>query len=60
MNKEIAPLNVYDKHGLKIDFNFEKAANNPNNVVQMILSATNSTSFPFTDFVFQAAVPRVS
>ncbi|EDV21290.1 uncharacterized protein TRIADDRAFT_50819 [Trichoplax adhaerens] len=58
MPPEIPPLNIYDKNGLRIDFNFEKATINPDNTVQMTLNATNSTAFPFTDFVFQAAVPR--
>ena len=52
-------LTAFDKGGLKIDFAFEKASGNPSNVSSIMLNAINSLSVPMTDFVFQAAVPKV-
>ena len=52
-------LTAYDKDGLKIDFNFEKVAGSPSHVSNILISSSNSKPVPITDFVFQAAVPKV-
>ncbi|XP_070574228.1 AP-1 complex subunit gamma-1-like isoform X2 [Ptychodera flava] len=55
-NNKIPSLVAFEKAGLKIDFNFEKDSNPA--VTNIMLTATNSTMFPMTEFVFQAAVPK--
>ena len=50
---------AYNKNGLKIEFNLQKVDNNPANIIDMTLTASNSLAVPITDFVFQAAVPKV-
>lgn len=52
-------ITAFERNGLKIDFAFEKVPGNPSNVVSILVSATNSLAIPMTDFVFQAAVPKV-
>lgn len=52
-------MTAYNKNGLKIDFTFERANPNPN-IAVITIHATNSTEAEMTDFVFQAAVPKVS
>ena len=51
-------MTAFEKNGLKVDFDFERSPSNPA-VTAIALSATNSSSFPMTDFIFQAAVPKV-
>lgn len=51
-------ITAFESNGLKIDFAFEKVPGNPSNVVSIMVTATNSLTFPMTDFVFQAAVPK--
>ena len=53
------PITAFENNGLKINFTFEKVPGNPSNVVSIMVTATNSLAFPMTDFVFQAAVPKV-
>uniref|UniRef100_A0A0A9Z559 AP-1 complex subunit gamma n=4 Tax=Lygus hesperus TaxID=30085 RepID=A0A0A9Z559_LYGHE len=48
---------VYDKGGLRIDFSAQKATDAPN-TTSINVSAHNTTATDFTEFVFQAAVPR--
>uniref|UniRef100_A0A069DWM0 AP-1 complex subunit gamma n=1 Tax=Panstrongylus megistus TaxID=65343 RepID=A0A069DWM0_9HEMI len=48
---------VYDKGGLKIDFTLQKIPDAQNTTVVNV-SAYNVTSAAFTEFVFQAAVPK--
>lgn len=55
----IPPMTAYNKNGLKIDFTFERANPNPN-IAVITIHASNSTEADMTDFVFQAAVPKVS
>ena len=45
-----------DANGLRIEFAFERL---PPDLLAIDLTATNSTPFPMTDFLFQAAVPKV-
>ena len=52
-------VTAFENNGLKINFAFEKVPGNPSNVVSIMVSATNSLAVPMTDFVFQAAVPKV-
>ena len=54
----IPSITAFEKNGLKVDFNFERSPSNPA-VTAITLTATNSTSSPMTDFIFQAAVPKV-
>ncbi|XP_073972630.1 adaptor protein complex 1, gamma subunit isoform X2 [Rhodnius prolixus] len=48
---------VYDKGGLKIDFTLQKIPDAQNTTVVNV-SAYNVSSAAFTEFVFQAAVPK--
>jgi len=52
-------ITAFENNGLKINFGFEKVPGNPSNVVSIMMTATNSLAQPMTDFVFQAAVPKV-
>ena len=52
-------ITAFENNGLKINFGFEKVPGNPSNVVSIMMTATNSLALPMTDFVFQAAVPKV-
>lgn len=47
---------AFDKAGLKVAFSFEREP--LTTVTSITISATNSTSNNFADFVFQAAVPK--
>ena len=49
-------MNIMNKNGLNLTFNFEKQ----NEVLLIHLQATNSTSIPINNFIFKAAVPKVS
>uniref|UniRef100_A0A8C7L6H4 Adaptor related protein complex 1 subunit gamma 1 n=1 Tax=Oncorhynchus kisutch TaxID=8019 RepID=A0A8C7L6H4_ONCKI len=55
----IPPMTAYSKNGLKIEFTFERANPNPN-IAVITIHATNTTEADMTEFVFQAAVPKVS
>lgn len=48
---------VYEKGGLRIDFSLQKVPESPNTTIVNV-AAYNTTSTPFTEFIFQAAVPR--
>ena len=54
----IPSITAFEKNGLKIDFSFERS---PINKIEtrINVNVTNSTSVPFNDFLFQAAVPKV-
>lgn len=52
-------MTAYNKNGLKIDFTFERANPNPS-IAVITIHASNATEADMTDFVFQAAVPKVS
>ena len=52
-------MTVFNKNGLTVEFTFAKVANNPNNIVDISMSARNSQPIPMTDFLFQVAVPKV-
>lgn len=56
---DIPSIVAFDKNSLKIVFQFEKDPNTPS-TIKITLSATNSWSTPMTDFLFQAAVPKVN
>lgn len=49
---------VFDKQGLKITFKLERSLDNPDLLV-INMVAQNSGMSPITDFLFQAAVPKV-
>ena len=49
-------MTAFEKNGLKLDFAFERV--DPTNL-SITMSASNAKPSPLTDFVFQAAVPKV-
>lgn len=57
-NPGIPGLTAFSKNGLLVKFDFEKVQGNPNNIVVITVTATNSQLSPMSDFVFQAAVPK--
>lgn len=50
---------AYDKNGLKITFTLETFPSIPNTTA-INVEARNNTALPMTEFLFQAAVPKVS
>lgn len=50
---------AFESSTLKIEFNFTKQPENPQ-ATDIVASFTNLTPNVFTDFLFQAAVPKVS
>lgn len=50
---------VLDKSGLKITFKLDRPVETPD-TLEMNMMAVNSSDTTLTDFLFQAAVPRVS
>ena len=50
---------VFDKAGLKIAFKLERSIDNAD-LLMINMSAQNLGSTPLTEFLFQAAVPKVS
>lgn len=52
-------MTVFDKGGVQIMFAFERSQAEPAQVTIM-LTAVNMNNGPVQDFVFQAAVPKVS
>lgn len=55
----IPPITSYDKNGLKIEFTFERSLNDQHTLL-ITMVAHNSTTSPMDEFLFQAAVPKVS
>ena len=55
---DIPEITAYEKNGLKVIFAFERDTLTMT-TINITLTATNSSVLPFTDFVFQAAVPKV-
>lgn len=53
---DIPTTTVFEKNGLKLDFSFERN----DEQLTITLKAFNSSSQPMENFVFQAAVPKVS
>ena len=58
MQSNIPGITAYEKGGLKIEFAFQRDSSSPSSFV-VNLTATNTTSNPMTDFLFQSAVPKV-
>jgi AP-1 complex subunit gamma-1 len=56
---DLPSITAYEKNGLKIVFCLERLPENPNTTV-IRMSAMNETINPITEFLFQAAVPKVS
>ena len=54
-----APIIAFNKNGLLIEFTCEKD-NSQASVIIVNVKATNSSPTPMTEFVFQAAVPKVN
>lgn len=55
---DVPVITAFDKDGLKIVFQLEKMSDN--NTITINVTATNNTLSNMTDFLFQAAVPRVN
>ena len=53
---DIPSITAFEKNGLKIDFIFQRTNTN----ISINVSASNNTSSPMSDFIFQAAVPKVN
>jgi AP-1 complex subunit gamma-1 len=56
---DLPSITAYEKNGLKIVFSLERPPGNPNMTV-ITVSAMNETLNPMSEFLFQAAVPKVS
>ena len=50
-------ITAYEENGLRVDFSFDRPADNANLVVAT-LTATSSFGANLADFLFQAAVPK--
>jgi AP-1 complex subunit gamma-1 len=57
-NTAYPPITAFQSATLKITFNFKKQSGKPQETT-MHVSFTNLTSATLTDFMFQAAVPKV-
>ena len=55
---DIPSIVAFEKNSLKIVFHFERDPNTPT-TIKITLNAINSLSSPMTEFLFQAAVPKV-
>lgn len=53
-------VSVFNKNGLDIQFSFDTSKLQTTNSILITMAATNSLMSPMTNFVFQAAVPKVS
>ena len=53
------PLVAYEGGGLKVVFSFNKPEGPASDNSDILVTVTNSTPLPFTNFQFQAAVPKV-
>jgi len=51
-------MTAYEKNGLRVDFAFDRPADNPHLVIAT-LTASSPFGMTLTDFLFQAAVPKV-
>lgn len=52
-------LTAFEKNGLKITFTLEKLPDT-NNTLSINVTAINNTLSNMTDFLFQAAIPKVN
>lgn len=57
LEKHVPTLTAFEKNGLKLIFSLEKLSES--NMISINVIATNSTSSNMTEFLFQAAVPKV-
>lgn len=53
---EMPSITVYEKEGLQIEFKLERQSDD---LLVIHMSAQNSNTNPLTEFLFQAAVPKV-
>ncbi|RUS72129.1 hypothetical protein EGW08_020102 [Elysia chlorotica] len=56
-SNSLSPMAVFNKAGLLVEFTCQRASNDPTRTV-INMKATNSSPYPMSDFVFQAAVPK--
>lgn len=59
ISPSIPSLVAYDENGLKLIYEFEKNGTEPKTLV-IRMKASNSYDKPMSDFLFQAAVPKVT
>lgn len=57
-SKSPSDMIAYDKNGLKITFKLESFQSIPN-TTEISIEARNNSTLPITEFLFQAAVPKV-
>ena len=55
---KIPGITAFCRDSLSIHFNFERSLEKPN-ILSIKMTATNEGPIPMTDFLFQAAVPKV-
>lgn len=58
LDKDVPIITAYDKDGLKIVFTLDKLADTNSLTINVV--ATNNNLSSMTDFLFQAAVPKVN
>lgn len=51
-------ITAYEKNGLKITFALERSSESASSTI-ITMNALNESLVPMTDFLFQAAVPKV-
>ena len=56
LSSAVPGIVAYEKNGMKLDMTFEVVES----VITINMLATNNSLAPMTDFLFQAAVPKVS
>ena len=54
---ELPTVTAYERNGLRVDFSFDRPADNPLLVI-VTLTATSTFGITLGDFLFQAAVPK--
>ncbi|XP_041376588.1 AP-1 complex subunit gamma-1-like isoform X2 [Gigantopelta aegis] len=57
VSKAFPPMDAFNKNGLRLQFTCEREDGKPEATI-INMKATNSTTLPISDFVFQAAVPK--
>ena len=56
----IQDIEAFDKNGLKMIFSFVRPDPTNPTIVAITLKALNANTSPIYDFIFQAAIPKVS
>lgn len=59
LSNNVSEIVAYDKNGLKILFTLKPYLEAPN-TTSITVQARNDSTLPITEFLFQAAVPKVN